>query len=316
MITTSAPPYRSRVFEIALGLSLLMHLLVLLVYLGVFARVAPLVRPAQTDEPVAVSDVIRLEKRTIPRPQVHAVPVPPVAPQPPTPPQPVARQAPPPEPIPRTVAAPKPVPRHEIARVVPRAQAQPRPAPSPANAQPRRQVALNPSAPQSRPQSNLEDAQPSQEQRYLRAIAQSKSDLENIPPSRQAPSAIRQLNANMLGATLNDLQHAQGQIEHSEPCDRYSAHCYFVRARIIYSDGFVELVDVPWPFIFAGVRIDPIQIANGRYFTPPPPPNGYRLPHPFAPSRFVCAYFHDECKALFDAEQAAGGQPASASSSN
>lgn len=316
MITTSVPPRRSRIFEIALGLSILMHLLVLLVYLGVFSRVAPLLRAAQTDEPVAVSDVIRLEKRTIPRPQVRAVPVPPQVSQPPTPPQPAARQAPPLEAIRRPVAAPKPAVHHEIAHVAPRAQAQPKPVPTAVTAQPRRAVALNPSAPQSRPQTSTEDAQASQEQRYLRAIQQSKSDLANIPPTRQVPSAIRRLNANMLGATVSDLQHAQGMIEHTEPCDRYSAHCYFVRARIIYQDGFVELVDVPWPFIFTGMRFDPIQVANGRFFTPPPPPNGYRLPHPFAPSRFVCAYFHDECKALFDAEQAAGGQPASASSSN
>ncbi len=313
MITTSAPPRRNRIFEIALVLSILTHLLFLLVYLGVFARLAPLVAPVQQKEDLAaVSDVIRLEKRTIPRPQVRAVPVPPRVPQPPTPPV-VARKAAPVEPVHQPVAAPKPVARHEIARAVPRAPAQPRPAPSAVEAQPQRQLALNPAAPQSR-QPSTEDAQAAQQQRYMNAISQSKSDLANIPPAPQAPSAIRQLNASMLGSKISDLTHAQGLVERHEPCDRYTAHCYFVRARIIYQDGFVELVDIPWPFIFTGMRVDPIQVANGRYFIPPPPPPGYHLPHPFAPSRFVCAYFHDECKALFDAEQASGGQPASASS--
>src|SRR6202161_850456 len=114
MITTSAPPRRSRIFEIALVLSLLVHLLILLVYLGVFSRIAPLLHPVQTDEPVAVSDVIRLEKRTIPRPHVRAPPLPERRPQPPTP-QVAARRPAPPELVQRPVpAAPKPVAQHEI----------------------------------------------------------------------------------------------------------------------------------------------------------------------------------------------------------
>jgi hypothetical protein len=191
--------------------------------------------------------------------------------------------------------------------VSPKAQQQPKPAPTvPAVEVPKQYSQRAAAAPQTGTQSTTPD-QTSQEQRYLNAIAQSKADLENIPPQRQVSSAIRRLNANMLGSTIQDLQHAQGIVERAEPCDRYTPHCYFVRARIIYQDGFVELVDVPWPFIFNGMRVDPIQLANGRYFTPPPPPDGYHLPHPFAPSRFVCTYFKDECKSLFAAEEAAGG---------
>jgi len=302
MITTSAPPARSRIFEIALVLSLLVHLLVVLVYFGVFARLAPLVRPVPLDEPVAVSDVVRLEKRTVPRPSVRVL-----KPQPPPRPQ-VARAAPPqPVPVRRPVAAPKPVERPEIAHVFKSAPAQPRPAPTSVRADAQRQVALN----QSAPQSTAQDTEAAQEQRYLNAIAQSKTDLANISPPKQIPSAIRRLNADMLGTTIHDVEHAQGYVVEREPCDRYSAHCYFVRVHLVYSDGYVEDVSVPWAFIFTS-RFDPLQYPTGRWFTPPDPPSNFRLQHPFYPSRFVCAYYHSDCQALFDAERAAGGGPAAA----
>ena len=315
MITTSAPPRRSRIFEVALVLSLLVHLLVVLVYFGVFARIVPLIHvPEKDEQPAAVSDVVRLERRTVPRPQVQArVPVPQPVRQPPRP-QLAVRQAPPVV-VKRPVAVPKPHVERELALVAPRAPAQPKPGPTVPAVQAPKQFSQRAAAPQSGTQSATQDLEAAQQQRYLNAIAQGKSDLENIPPTHQVSSAIRRLNANMLGSTISDLQHAQGIVERADPCDRCTPHCYFVRARIIYQDGFVELVDVPWPFIFSGVRVDPIQMANGRYFVPPPPPDGYRLPHPFAPSRFVCTYFRDDCKALFAAEEAAGGV-ASGSGSN
>ncbi len=284
-------------------LSILVHVLV---YLGVSWRIVPLAHvPEKDEQPSAVSDVVRLERRTIPRPQVQAqVQVP--QPVQPARPRAAVRQAPPVV-VKRPVAVPKPRAEHELALAAPKAPAQPKPGPTVPSVQAPKQFSQRAAAPQSGTQSATQDQEAAQQQRYLNAIAQSKSDLENIPPTHQMSSAIRRLNANMLGSTIQDLQHAQGIVERAEPCDRYTPHCYFVRARIIYQDGFVELVDVPWPFIFTGVRLDPIQLSNGRYFVPPPPPETYRLPHPFAPSRFVCTYFKDDCKALFAAEEAAGG---------
>jgi len=152
------------------------------------------------------------------------------------------------------------------------------------------------------PQADPEDLQ---EQRYKNEIAQSRTNLANIPTPRIFPSAMRRVNAQMLSSKVGDLERVQGTIEHSEPCDYTTPHCYYVRVRVTYRDGSVELVDVPWPLIFTSSS-DPLQLSNGESFTPPTPPADYHLPQSFHPSRFVCAYFHDECKALLDQQESRG----------
>src|SRR5579862_9922547 len=80
MITRQEEPRRRNVFEIAIAVSIALHLL----FGGVFFPLAHLMKipePRPTEQPlVALSDVVTIEKRTVPRPHPLAQPRP-VTPQ-------------------------------------------------------------------------------------------------------------------------------------------------------------------------------------------------------------------------------------------
>lgn len=306
MITTSAPQPRSRVFEIALVLSILVHLLGLLVYWGAFARLAPLLRPIPKDEEVATSDVIRIERRTVPRPEVKS---PPVALRPA---EPVKPEPPPiPEPVKRPVEAPQPRVRHEIARTVPHADAEPKPLATTPSVQPPKQLALAPAAPQTNNTDTYAQVQRAaqqlqQEQRYMAAIKQGISDAN--APQHTSPSSIDRPHQLQLGRlSFKDLERSYGLVDFIYDKGRDgNFNWYLIRARVTYPDGNTELVDIPWRLYFP-VGNDPIARHDTRYFEVPPPQPGFVLPHPFAPSELVCGYLPAECAALDAAEKRAGG---------
>jgi hypothetical protein len=83
---------------------------------------------------------------------------------------------------------------------------------------------------------------------------------------------------------------------------------YYLRCTIRYTDGMTETVSFPWPFRFTR-RDDPFAYRDGRphSFPPQPPPAGFVLSHPFALSRALCIYYHDECAAVLERERTNNG---------
>jgi hypothetical protein len=302
MITTSAPPRRNRIFEIALVLSILTHLLILLVYLGIFARLAPLIQPVtKEEERDASSDVIHLEKRNVPEAETVA---------PPPKPRPVAQQAPAPAiPVARPIAAAKPRVQREVARIVPRAPVLPRSSARTAAAPAPQTVALSPSAPQGSGQTSAQDSAATQQQRFRDAIAQANASIRNFVPPNIPPAAIVP-RANQGRLSFEQLKRGYGTVDYVYQSGRSGDYnWYIIRVWITYPDGKTELVNIPWRFYFPRGH-DPIAVHDSRPFPAQPPPDGFVLPHPFDPSRFVCSFYPTECQALFDAEQRSGGPAA------
>ena len=201
---------------------------------------------------------------------------------------------------------PTPVERHEIARLVTKAPPQPVAAPSAPivptqrNAQPH--VAT-------RNQLTPED-QAALDQRFSRAIAQAKTDVQNIPPQSQPPSAIKRRAVEIPGISFSDLKRSEGFVDYIYDHGREgNFNWYIIRVWLTYPDGSTELVSIPWRFYFPRNN-DPLASEGRRTFPAQPPPPGFTLPHPFQYSRFVCGYFPDECQALLDSEQRAGNAPA------
>lgn len=308
MISTSQPR-RSRTFELAVAISLLVHVLTMLIYVGLASRYfSQIQRLAQKQEDLAATtDFVRIEKKTIPREaqQLSQTRSKPVVVRPAVP------AAAPPAVVHQPLAAPKPVERHELARLSPEAPAQPQAATKPVPSQPSQVRAPTQTAPQPRTANGFSQEQlAALDQRFENAIAQSKSDLLNNPPPKERPVATRRYDSVMLG-TPQDLQRVEGWVEYHEDCPG-RPHCYFLRVFITWPDGYSETVDIPWAYHFTD-RFDPIEETEragyGRVvFAAQDPPPGFQLPHPFQLSRLLCMYFRSECEAVLDAEH--GGTPA------
>lgn len=114
----------------------------------------------------------------------------------------------------------------------------------------------------------------------------------------------------LLDASVTDVESGTGICD---PLDDGTARggytYYYLRCNVRYTDGYTEQVSFPWPFRFTG-RNDPFRMGPGRHeFPPQPPPAGFSLPHPFALSRAICAYFHDDCMTVIRREQEQSGDP-------
>ena len=92
---------------------------------------------------------------------------------------------------------------------------------------------------------------------------------------------------------------------HAQPRGGYNY--YYLRCRVTFTDGYTEEVSFPWQFRFTP-REDPFRYQDGRphHFPVQPPPDGFALPRPFALSRTICAFYHDDCEAVVAKERAAG----------
>lgn len=297
MITTAAPTRRPYL-TIALLISLVLHLIGVLIY-GDWSRVllARLAHQQPKDEMVATSDVVHIEKRTVPRVAVRRpVPQSPPQPKPQTQPRRIA-QVPVERPIPQPTPVPTPA-RHEVAHVVARAPAQPvvtvtsRPA-----------AATQPA----RPGQELNQTQLSQlDRQFQRTIAQAQADVTNVKPPKLPPSTVKHYDLVMQGA-IADFQTAEATYEVLQSGRAGERDWYYLRVHVIWPDGYGETVDIPWPIYFPE---DNDPIAVDRIFHDIPPPPDFQLPHPFALSRIVCVYFRKECQAVIDAEEVNGGYPA------
>jgi hypothetical protein len=309
MITTSQRR-RAPVFEIALVLSLLLHLAAILLYGRYGMAILQAVQSHEKPEDfAATNDTITLEKKTVPRPAVRrpAQPVHPAPPVPRTVPKVVAQQPAPAAPTAPPVERPTPLPRRrEIAHFAPRAEeAEPPAAPRTAPESSTNRYAPPPAA---KTRGFSEQQIAAMNQQFSQAISQSQSDLTNVAPPKQPPSTMKHYDMIMSG-TLQDVQRAQGVVDtvySSGSSGRFNWH--YVHVTILYADGYTETIDVPWPFVFPSSN-DPIE-REQRRFLAPPPPDGYVLPHPFPLSRFVCSYYKEECAAVIESEKKNGGNPA------
>ena len=334
---TSAERRQPPILVIALTLSLLVHLLGLLFYAG-FAHkwlvaVQKVAHKVPDEQMAATTDTITLDKPVPPNPSRPSVRSPrqPLPPQPlrpppqpavePQPEQPKVVQAPPRPrttlpPTPEPTVVPTPIVRREIAHVVPRGERQPTPtATKPPNeerkiayAPPQRQTAPN----QKAPHALTADQIAAYQQQFKQTIASAQADVINGRPQKRPPATIKKYEMQMAGR-LKDLQSAQGLVEPLTDMRFDRAHqldIWYIRVHMVYSDGYTEVADIPWPVVFPS-RNDPIRFGNREFHGIPPPP-GWTLPHPFQLSRIVCIYFRDECQAVIDAEQKNGGLPAGA----
>jgi hypothetical protein len=146
--------------------------------------------------------------------------------------------------------------------------------------------------------------------RFRNTIAQAQHDVATTP----APAAVHTMKRvdtydTYLNVDVNEVLDENGICTPTSIDDsgvrRGNYTYYYLRCNVRYSDGFAETVEFPWPFKFTDAN-DPFRYRDGRPHSFPgqPPPPGFVLPHPFALSRAVCAFFHNECQAVIDRERA------------
>ncbi|MBV8582081.1 MAG: hypothetical protein JOZ86_15765 [Candidatus Eremiobacteraeota bacterium] len=283
-----------RLLALALGLSLVVHL----VGGSFWARLLRFTHAAPREERiVAQIDPIRIE-RLPPSPTPTPAPTP--APTPTPPPQ--LLQGLPVLTKPKTAYAYPQAPRRAVA-VAPRALP-PKPEPTVA---PRKATIHVPPA-------------PSQAYTQAQITALDATFRHTIDQAQQAVAAAPQADHSapvhgtmkrydpILNGTVEDVVGGDGVCD---PLDdgtvRGPYTYYYLRCTVHYSDGFNETVEFPWPYKFTQAD-DPFARHDGRHhhFPPQAPPDGFVLPHPFALSRAVCAFYHDECKAVLDREHPDG----------
>ena len=266
MISFPERPKRGRILEIAIVISIAVHLL-----LGGFvsyhhpalAKLYQKLIPPPREEKrkiVALSTAITIEKRTKPRP------VPPSRPQRahvPIRPQP--RIVPQVAVAPRRQPAPLPKPT-EIARIVPRAKEIQAAHPVPKGEAVRQ--------PQKMSEQQLEEMQ----QRFSQTIAMARAnnDPTRVPPQNQ-PSTLKRAKLDIEG--IDDLmRRGEGILT---PRDWFPANvngdtrgmCYYVDYQIQFSDGAFDSGPVYWPICYPR-KSDPFAL-HWRGFPLPGPPNGW-----------------------------------------
>jgi hypothetical protein len=304
MITTS-DRRRTPVLTIALLVSLLLHLVGLLVYAGVASRWPVAVRPHERpkDDLAALSDVIHIEKRVVPR-QAVARPVVPPQPTPaPTAPPTVAPTAQPTfAPTVRPTVAPTAPPR-ELAHIERAAASEPRATVPPS--QPK--AAPLTGAPPENPTKALTPEQiAAMTSRFARTIAQAQSDVVNHPAPPE-PAAAARRDTLIMSGEQHVLQHAQGYYTVLAAGRSGEIDWYYLAVRMQWPDGYSESIDIPWVLRYPR---DDDPVARRDRLTDVAPPPDYVLPHPFQLSRIVCTYFRAQCQAVLDAERENGGAPA------
>ena len=313
----SSPDRRRRGYlALALALSLLIHLTGagLWSVLGhriavAIARVLP--RPTPTPE-VAITTVIRIEKRrpapAVPLPKRHrALPPPPAhaAPPPPAVAQAPALRA---MPVPTLAPVPTAVPTLIPPKPILPAQREPvRPALAHADV-PRHASSTSRSTTKagfSQQQIASLDAQ------FQHTIDSAQRSLADGPQTAQQSGSGTQTMKRyegILAGRSEDALASEGVCDPLDvPTSRGGYNYYYLRCRVTFTDGYTEEVSFPWQFRFPP-REDPFRYQDGRphHFPVQGPPDGFALQRPFALSRTICAFYHDDCEAIVAKERAAG----------
>jgi hypothetical protein len=284
MITTRTAPRTRRLLIAAFVLSVLVHLFGGALWAHVTRAIARVMHrlPQQheREQEVATSDVIHLERRTVPRPAV-------------------ARRA---EPAPHPVRKPQPRPQRRVA-VVPRPEAEPsvkaaaRPAPSappeiahravhapPRPVHPQRAASPGAGARQAAAgHKTLSAAQIARlNAQFAQTIASSHVDLATIQKrTEEQPVATKRYPLQFAGLQAT-LQRGEGYIEPITAGQRIgNTVWYYTHYTYMWPDGHLEDDDIPWPFrypvqhdLFAlHIHLIPLQL----------PPPGYHLTRPLKP---------------------------------
>lgn len=277
-----------RLLAAALALSILIHLAGggLWGYLGhrlaALARLVPIARP--TPEVVALSDAIRIEKRSVP---------------------PAVRRNRATKPQQRRLA-PRAVPRVAVAEPVPTAAPTvvPSAAPTaPPTVRPQRgtiHVPARAAASASRAALSAQQLAALDAQ-FSKTIAQSHRALADIPKPTAPPAAMKRYDVLMSGKP-QDVLNAEGECTEVRHDTSRSTEYVWYRCSIVYSDNFRETVTFPWPFRYPRGRAP----LPGQVFDKQAPPSDFDLPKPFAPSRAVCSFYKPQCDALLARERAEG----------
>lgn len=267
MITSRKRPRTRHLLIAAIVASVLIHLFGGALWPRFARAIAAAGPPAPRETDVAISDVIHLEKRVIPRPQQK-------------------RRQPPP---PRTqVAAPsiRPLPRPEILRK-PAAAHVARANPEIAHValhEPERfaQKTAGAQAQAEQRNSTLSSQQIAQlDAQFAKTIAEAHQDVTTIAQRTQSPAAAtKHYHMSFEGIHAN-LQRGEGTIEPTKSERIGNTMWYYTRYTFMYPDGHIEEDDIPWPFHYP---IDSDPFARGQRKIPlQEPPAGYRPNRPLQP---------------------------------
>lgn len=147
---------------------------------------------------------------------------------------------------------------------------------------------------------------------FRKTIDQAQHDAAAAPQAA-APAAVQTMKRydKYLQGSVEDVTGGNGACDPLDDGTTRGVYTwYYLRCIVHYADGYVETVSFPWPFKFTRQN-DPFARRDGRRheFPGQPPPDGFVLPHPFAMSRAVCAFYRDECKAVIERERARGDPP-------
>ena len=288
MITTRRAPRTQRLFAAALALSVVIHLFGGAMWAHANRFVAQIMRRLPEQQPredVATSDVVHLERRTVPRLAQKSrarLPRPHVAVTVRKPAELLASVA-----RPLVTAPPKRAPRpvpSAAPEIAHRAVHAPHHAPYPGRAKEAdvARTAADNSAAAPR-QAALSAAVLAQlKAQFSQTIAASHVDLATIQKqTEERPVAVKRYPMQFTGLQAN-LQRGQGYIEPTTMGQRIGdTMWYYTHYTYMWPDGHLEDDDIPWPFhypvrhdLFAlHVHLIPLQL----------PPPGFRLTRPLKP---------------------------------
>ncbi len=172
-------------------------------------------------------------------------------------------------------------------------------------------IALAPRGPVAVPKSGIDPRQMAAlDARFRTTIAQAQRAVEAPPAAAPVrPNDTERPVNTYLNVSMNEVIDFTGGCtpygydDEGQRRGRYTY--YFVRCIITYSDGYVETVAFPWQWKWTDAD-NPFLPGGPEHFPGQPPPPGFTLPHPFAMSRAVCAFFRAQCQAVLDQERARG----------
>jgi hypothetical protein len=264
---------RRHVVEIAIALSIAIHMLFGLLVPwahGLQAIPAPHGTPPPT---VALSDVVTIEKRTVPRPHPLAQKQP-VQPQRATAPVKPQVQQPPAPPVPQVVKKEEVAPHPQRHELVADKGKEPAPPKKPdaklevAYAQPHQQ----PPSKQRLPYSQQQIAALSRE--FSQTIAQEREHANPMDVQTAPPAGLKEFKLQIQGIH-SQLRSGEGIITPSRAWNQDGYHYYYINYELVYMDGQYESGAVPWPVRFRP-RED-VLLMRSRFQMPCPVPD-YPLP--------------------------------------
>jgi hypothetical protein len=278
---------------LALVLSLVIHFVGGSVWAALTRRLKP---PRERD---IASNTQRIEIEKLP-PTPTPVPTPRPTPVPtPTPPPPVIGRRP----------APQGAPYHVLVRPAPAAAAPPAHAPTAPPVIAHHVELARPHAPGHRaPRALTPQEIAADTAQFSQAIAQAQHDVAQTPAPASAGLQTMKRYDPILDGTPDEVLSGEGYCDPlADPTRKGGYVYYYLSCRIVYSDGYVETVAIPWQYHFTP-RNDPFMYRDNHThrFPVQAPPDGFTLPDPFPLSRAVCAFYKERCEAVIAREKANG----------